>query len=110
MTPLGGMGFVTPLTTTLFPLSTMSVFPVNRYAGSTTDFSWLLEGGSGRTGEPGLNVPTKFGGPPLQLGSPRYPGAGAETSMESALVRPKVGAPQVAMSSFVWSGPLITSE
>ena len=53
---------------------------------------------------------------PLKTGEPLHdppsgvqPGAGPLNSIESALVRPNSGVPQVRMLSFVWNGPLIAS-
>src|SRR4051812_24968638 len=60
-------------------------------------------------------TPARLG--PLNTGSPLgqlpptfvKPGAGPVISIESALLRPNVGVPQVRMSSFVCIGPLIAS-
>src|SRR5215217_711073 len=60
-------------------------------------------------------TPARLG--PLNTGSPPgqppptfvKPGAGPVISIESALLRPNVGVPQVRMSSLVWNGPLIAS-
>jgi hypothetical protein len=68
----------------------------------------VLEGGIASTGAPNLKVPTKFG-VPLQPLRWAQPGAGPETSIASATVRPKVGEPHTRMSSFVCSGPSIRS-
>src|SRR3954463_11969732 len=85
--------------------SVILVLPV--YVTPARDCRVALDGGSVSTGEEVTKVPWKSGTTLPQF--VRYPGVPDETSMESVAVRPKVGVPQVRMSSLVWNGPATTS-
>jgi hypothetical protein len=78
------------------------------YAGCATLARPALVGGTPSGSAPGIQVPLKSG-LPLQPGAFCQP-PGPETSTRSDLERPKVVLPHVRTSSFVCSGPLISSS
>src|SRR5262245_30455628 len=71
--------------------------------------SSVFVGGGVSTGAFVANGPTKLGLLPPPQPPLTQPTGGALTSVTSAADRPKVGLPQIARSSLVWTGPSMWS-